>query len=160
MRLLALIGFSALLLPGCGGGSEGPHRSEPRLLNGLQLRARTDRAAYRLGQPVEITLEITNVGESPAYWEVACDWYDPRIMKDGRLIANALIWRTTDGCNAAVFRREILPGETYELTETWDQKDNNGIPAAPGSYDVEVAHFPFAGPLTPKLTIGILPRLL
>jgi Intracellular proteinase inhibitor len=92
-------------------------------------------ATVAAGQPVTVTLRISNPGDRPM-----------ELYLQGRPIAfdlvvqrgSEVVWRRLEGAvvSAILQVRTLAPGEMLELTETWDQKDGSGQPVEPGDYTV------------------------
>jgi hypothetical protein len=88
------------------------------------------------GQRVTMTLRIVNTGSRPL-----------ELHLQGRTVVFDLIvrrgtdvvWRRleNEAVHAILQLRTLAPGETLELTDTWDQKDRAGRVVAPGDYAVE-----------------------
>lgn len=115
----------------------------------LQLHA--DRAAYALGEPVELTLAVTNPGPAPiSLTAPSSQLYDFTVLKEA-----AEVWRwSADRMFLTVLTPlTIPPGETIAFTESWDQRDRDGRPANPGDYVI-------VGTLIGGEQVGLTPRHL
>lgn len=74
-------------------------------------------------------------------------------------LTGAVVWRRLEGeVIAAALRIETLaPGDTLELTDTWDQRTNAGEPVVPGAYTVRGEILAEDQPLvTPSRTLRIV----
>lgn len=125
-----------LLLPlslGCGAPilAKGSAQERPA---GLRLVLSADRTVYARGEPVELTLAVTNPGPTPITLTApSSQRYDFTVLKDG-----AAIWRWSAGRMFLTVLTDLTipPGETRAFTETWDQRDQSGQPVGPGEYVV------------------------
>lgn len=105
------------------------------------------------GQPVDLTLEITNHVAAMTATYGSGQMYDFWIEQNGREV-----WRWSAGrmFTQALVHRTINAGETVRFTVQWDGKDAQGRPAAPGTYHVyarwlahtELASTPQAAPVS------------
>lgn len=100
----------------------------------LQVEISTDRRVYRLGEPITITLSVTNRGGMPAPLTFTTSQrYDLTASRSGREL-----WRWSHGrAFAQVIQNiNVRPGETISFEETWDQTDKDGDQVPPGSYKI------------------------
>ena len=91
-------------------------------------------ATVRVGQPVPITLRLTNSSQKPAtiYLQGRPTAFDVTVTRpDG-----TPVWRRLDGVvvSAILQVRELKPGEVIELSEAWAQLNSSGQPVPPGDY--------------------------
>jgi hypothetical protein len=91
-------------------------------------------AEARTGDPVAITLRLTNTSGKPLtiYLQgrpVAFDLVVSR--RDG-----TLVWRRLEGAviSAVLQVRSLAPGEVLEFSDTWSQQTNLGTAVEPGEY--------------------------
>ena len=89
---------------------------------------KTDKSAYVKGEPVMLTLTLTNTSD----WPVPLDYVPPRVV-----IHSLLEHRDVAVLRHGDERRVLQPGETASFTMTWDQMHFEGGRATPGHY---VAH--------------------
>ena len=89
---------------------------------------KTDKSAYVKGEPVMLTLTLTNTSD----WPVPLDYVPPRVV-----IHSLLEHRDVDVLRHGDERRVLQPDETASFTMTWDQMHFEGGRATPGHY---VAH--------------------
>ena len=112
-------------------------------------------AAVRAGEPVLVTIRITNPSDKPvdAYFvgrEIAFDIVvrkavppsaHPGAPPRGQPPAahSAVVWRRLYGLNIqpVLQVRSLAPGETLELRDTWRQQSDAGPVVPAGSYLVE-----------------------
>ncbi|HEX5386190.1 MAG TPA: BsuPI-related putative proteinase inhibitor [Gemmatimonadales bacterium] len=89
------------------------------------------------GEPVPITITLTNDGDRPL-----------TLLLRGRPIAFDIVVRRYDGtvawrrlAGAAIAMvlqvRELAPGESIDLRDTWRQTNNAGRFVAPGDYTIQ-----------------------
>ena len=83
----------------------------------------------RIQNPSEQKLELYLSGR-----ETVCDLTVTNAAGD-------VVWRRLEGeVTQGILRLELLePGQTLEFRETWDQRDNAGLPVPPGTYSVRGA---------------------
>ena len=89
---------------------------------------KTDKSAYVKGEPVMLTLTLTNTSD----WPVPLDYVPPRVV-----IHSLLEHRDVAVLRHGDERRVLQPDETASFTMTWDQMHFEGGRATPGHY---VAH--------------------
>ncbi len=117
----------------------------------LRLDLRTDHPVYAVGEPVELTLGVTNPGPDPiSVTAPSSQLYDFIVLKEGREV-----WRWSLGrlFAAALTQLTIPPGGTRAFSERWDQRDRDGRPVTPGNYVV-------MGILIDGEQVGLTPRHL
>ena len=125
-----------MLLLGCGTSGlpkEGQPPDPARAgLAALRLELGADRTVYATGEPVRLTLAVTNAGPAPVTFTApSSQLYDFTVLKDG-----TEVWRWSAGRMFLTVLTDltIQPGETRAFTEAWDQRDQEGRPAGPGEY--------------------------
>ena len=89
---------------------------------------KTDKSAYVKGEPVMLTLTLTNTSD----WPVTLNYVPPRVV-----IHSLLEHRDVAVLRHGDERRVLQPDETASFTMTWDQMHFEGGRATPGHY---VAH--------------------
>lgn len=117
----------------------------------LQLVLSADRAVYARGEPVRLTLAVTNPGPAPVTLTApTSQLYDFIVLKDG-----VEVWRWSAGRMFLTVLTEltIAPGETRAFSEVWDQQDREGRPVGPGEHVV-------LGVLTGGEQVGLVPQHL
>jgi hypothetical protein len=86
------------------------------------------------GEPVPFTLQIVNAGGRPAtlYHQGRSPAFD-LVVQDDR---GRLVWQRLAGATLLMVLgvRQLAPGETLELEDTWRQQDGAGRPVPPGRY--------------------------
>ncbi len=115
----------------------------------LRLDLRADRAVYAVGEPITLTLAVTNPGADPVTLTApSSQLYDFIVLREGREI-----WRWSAGQMflTVLTPLTIAPGQTRAFTETWDQRDRNGQPVTPGDYVI-------VGELPGGERIGLTPQ--
>ena len=112
---------------------------------------KTDKSAYVKGEPVMLTLTLTNTSD----WPVPLDYVPPRVV-----IHSLLEHRDVAVLRHGDERRVLQPDETASFTMTWDQMHFEGGRATPGHYvaHVHLANFAFnwylsAGPTAYELIL-------
>ncbi len=92
--------------------------------------------SVRRGEPVPITLRLTNTGKKPenVYLTGRSITFDIIIArKDGEIV-----WRRLEHATGQQILqvKTLAPGETLELKDRWRQRTNAGAAVAPGDYTV------------------------
>lgn len=94
-------------------------------------------AAVRAGEPVPVTIRITNPTNKPvdAYFVGREITFDIVVRKAD----SSVVWRRLTGraVQTVLQVRTLAPGETLELRDAWRQRDDAGAAAPPGSYTVQ-----------------------
>ena len=90
---------------------------------------KTDKSAYVKGEPVRLTLTLTNTSD----WPVPLDYVPPRVV-----IHSLLEHRDVAVLRHGDERRVLQPDETASFTMTWDQVHFEGGRATPGHYVAKV----------------------
>ena len=90
----------------------------------------------RLGEPVPVTLRLTNAGNQKVdlYLLGRSITFDIIVAgPDGRVV-----WRRLEGASSqqVLQVKTLAPGETLELKDAWTQRTNAGAAVAPGVYTV------------------------
>jgi uncharacterized protein (DUF58 family) len=90
----------------------------------------------RVGEPVPVTLSVTNRGTTPLtlYLKGRPIAFDIVVRRKG----GEIVWRRLHGATIAmVLRVETLsPGDSLRLEEVWPQRTQTGAPVQPGDYTV------------------------
>ena len=103
----------------------------------LSVTVTTDKNEYNIGEPVEITIFVTNWGVETVYIEFPSTCLGDFNVKNesGQQIYR---WGSDHGCFYIVVPRTIYVGQTIELfNEYWNQLDFYGDQVSPGSYKVK-----------------------
>ncbi len=109
----------------------------------LQLKI-TVPARVRAGEPVPVSLRVTNHGNAPV-----------TLYLQGRPIAfevvvrrtsGDVVWRRLEGATVAMILqvRTLAPGESLGFNDVWSQQTRAGTPVKPGDYTV-TAELPIEG---------------
>jgi hypothetical protein len=112
----------------------------------------------RVGEPVPITVRVTNTGATAAelYLMGRSPTFDVTITRVG----GRVVWRRLEGeiAQAILQHRVLSPGESLELRHEWDQRSNDGGLVGAGSYVVEGSVITDARPLrTAAVPLRIVP---
>ena len=113
---------------------EGPAVKE---FDGLELVLELEREVYNVGDPVPLTLKVTNTTDKPKTLSFSSGQrYDFVITRAGREI-----WRWSAGKafiqSQALGSITLQPNETLEYHETWRQVDNEQRHVPAGEYDIK-----------------------
>ncbi|MGH7630262.1 MAG: BsuPI-related putative proteinase inhibitor [Gemmatimonadales bacterium] len=113
----------------------------------------------RRGEPVPVTLRVTNTAERPLtiYLQGRPTAFDIIVKNE----AGAVVWRRLEGqtITAILGVRTLEPGQTLAFEDLWPQRDGAGRAVPPGLYEISGA-LPTDGPeplMTPATRIRILP---
>ena len=85
------------------------------------------------GQPVELTLRVTNVTSQTARWWTGLPIADFVALRNG---AEQWRWSTGRAFPAVARVIELAPGETETFRETWPLVDDSGRRVPPGEYQL------------------------
>lgn len=128
MRLACAL---ALVLPVLASGCAAPAPPGTGRL-ALRLELRSDRAVYTRGQPVELTLAVTNTGRvAVTVTAPTGQRYDFAVLRGEREVWR---WSADKLFPAAITETVLAPGERRAFTETWDPRDGSGQPVPAGDY--------------------------
>jgi len=99
----------------------------------------------RAGEPVPVTLSVTNSGTTPLtlYLKGRPIAFDVVVRrKDGEIV-----WRRLHGATIAMVLRveTVSPGDSLRLEDVWPQRTQAGDPVEPGDYTV-TGELPTDGP--------------
>ena len=102
-------------------------------------------ARVRAGEPVPVTLSVTNSGTTPLtlYLKGRPIAFDVVVRrKDGEIV-----WRRLHGATIAMVLRveTVSPGDSLRLEDVWPQRTQAGDPVEPGDYTV-TGELPTDGP--------------
>ncbi len=141
MAVLLMLSACAAFVASCGGrcncsgggSAEGPlNEAKPDL---LEVNIGLDGGGYAMGEPIVMTLEVTNkAGRAINLTFPSAQRYD-FIVKQGK----RTIWQWSAGRTFAqvVGSHELAPGETISYEYTWDQTAADGTKPALGAYTIE-----------------------
>jgi hypothetical protein len=91
-------------------------------------------ARVSAGEPVPFTLQIVNAGGRPAtlYHQGRSPAFDLVVQDD----TGRMVWQRLAGATLLMILgvRQLAPGETLQLEDTWSQQDGAGRPVPPGRY--------------------------
>lgn len=124
--------FVILLLLLAVAGGAAPPQAE-RTVGDLRLEMTSDRSAYAAGDPVLVTLRVTNTAAIPAEVTTGGQQYDVVVRQRG-----ALIWQWShDKAFVQVIREMTLaPGQVLTYKASWDQRDLQGRRVEAGTYEI------------------------
>jgi intracellular proteinase inhibitor BsuPI len=99
----------------------------------------------RVGEPVPVTLSVTNRGATPLtlYLKGRPIAFDIVVRRKG----GEIIWRRLHGATIAMVLRveTVPPGDSMQLEDVWPQRTQAGAPVQPGDYTV-TGELPTDGP--------------
>jgi uncharacterized protein (DUF58 family) len=99
----------------------------------------------RAGEPVPVTLSVTNRGTAPLtlYLKGRPIAFDIVVRRKG----GEIVWRRLHGATIAMVLRveTVPPGDSLRLEDTWPQQTQAGAPVEPGDYTV-TGELPTDGP--------------
>lgn len=105
----------------------------------------TDRASYRPGHPVHLTLTLQNVGTSVAS-------ITPNASTDGIIVSKGsmVVWRSTKTVPTVTMQQVVQPGQNMTLAATWNGRANQrGVRhLGPGVYTVSFTEGGYVGSTT------------
>jgi hypothetical protein len=108
-------------------------------VRGVKIELRLDKAAYRMGEAVEIILTLTNSSGSAVEVQFPTgQMYDFVVTRDGRLVWQ---WSLGRVFTQALTTLIVKPGESRIFTNRWDQRDTHGQQVPSSLYEM-VAVFP------------------
>jgi hypothetical protein len=92
--------------------------------------------SVRAGEPVPVTLRLTNTGREPltVYLQGRPIAFDLTV----RRLDGTIVWRRLEGevVSAILAVRQLEPGASLEFEEVWRQVSNAGEAVPPGDYRV------------------------
>lgn len=120
--------MSVFLVSGPGESEARPEKALP-----LRLSLSTDQPTYLPGQPVRLTLTLTNPGDTDITLSFRSSQQADFVIRSGE----EEIWRWSDGrmFAQALTQMRLRPHERREIDATWDQKDREGRAVPAGSYE-------------------------
>lgn len=124
-----------LLLVVAGGAA--PPQAD-RTVGDLRLEVTSDRSAYATGDPVLITLRVTNTASLPVDLTTGGQQYDAIVRQRG-----ALIWQWSHDKAFVQIVREVTlaPGQVLTYKASWDQRDLQGRRVEAGTYEIYCVFF-------------------
>jgi hypothetical protein len=103
-----------------------------RVEGGLRLSLTLDKPSYRVGEPVTMTLTVTNGSKEPFQDNLRTSQvYDFLVRKAGKEVWR---WSADQGFLQAITEFTLASGQAREYRETWDQVANQGNSVRPGEY--------------------------
>ncbi|MDR7520086.1 MAG: BsuPI-related putative proteinase inhibitor [Armatimonadota bacterium] len=122
-----------------------------RRVGDLKLELNTDRAVYRAGDVVVVTLQVTSLAQRPASMTVGGQEFDVTVRQRG-----ALVWQWShDKAYVQIIRElPLAPGQVLTYRATWDQRDLQGRRVDPGTYEIFGTFFGALRPGGPAGEVG------
>ena len=135
--------FAALLLlgllTGCGGSGSstpvntGPVTSAPRTVNGLQFTLTADKSVYKVGETVNFTFVVKNIGTQPIPYSASSPVADASVTHGSQVV-----WQYSHVYSGGLggFSTMLQPGDTTLTTFpiTWKQTYTDGGQVPTGQY--------------------------
>ncbi|MDR5684060.1 MAG: BsuPI-related putative proteinase inhibitor [Armatimonadota bacterium] len=112
----------------------GPAATVQRGMLTVELAA--NKEAYAVGEPVELTLTLSNRGTGPLVFQFNDGQrYDfVATGEDGTVV---WVWSRDKAFIQVLGTLTITPGESRVYRDRWDQKDDRGVQVRPGRYVIE-----------------------
>jgi hypothetical protein len=113
---------------------EGNATEVKRVVNGLEVTLQTEKAVYKSGQTIVMSLTVTNKGDKPLELIFSSSQrYDFVVEKEGKEI-----WRWSKDKFFAMVLGEftLQPDQSLVYEDTWAQEDNAGKLVPPGKYEI------------------------
>lgn len=131
-------------------GGAAPPRAE-RVVSDLRVEMAVAKSAFRPGEPVEITMRVTNTTSEALVLTAGGQQYDVVVRRRG-----ALVWQWShDKAFAQVIRSLPLASqETLTYKATWDQRDLQGRPVEPGTYEISCVLMATPRPGSGNIEVG------
>lgn len=146
MGVFILVGI--LLVVAAGGA---PASRVERMVGDLRIEMGTTKASFQAGEPVGITMRVTNTTSEPVILTAGGQQYDVIVRQRG-----ALVWQWShDKAFAQVVRTLRLgPQETLTYQASWDQRDLQGRPVEPGVYEISCVLMATPRPGSGSIEVG------
>ncbi len=110
-----------------------------RAVGDLKLQLTVGKAAYHPGEPVTVSLRVTNGATVPvALTTYSGKQYDLIVQQRGAVIWQ---WSHDKGFAQVVRESTMAPGESLAFNWTWDQRDLQGRQVESGVYDLSALFF-------------------
>ena len=127
----------------------------------LELTLALDKTAYNLGEPVNLTLTITNISDQTINFEHTGLDFDFQVYNDTNNIVYQ--WSNFQAIAQFVTIVPLPPGESMSANFTWLQTCNfnasvQGDPVSPGTYNIIGQTGPTYGIQTTPIQITINPE--
>jgi hypothetical protein len=121
-----------------------PMRAD-RTVGDLRFEMDVAKATYQPGEPIGVTMRVTNGSAGSATLTSSGQQYDVLVRQRGALVWQ---WSHDKGFTQAMRSVEIAAGETRKWQTTWDQRDLQGRPVDAGKYEISCLFLtvPRAGP--------------
>lgn len=144
MNAVVAVLFALVVAAGAG-----PTRAD-RAVGDLRLEMTVGKAAYAPGEPVAVSMRVTNVSSAPLVVTTSGQGYDVAVRQRG-----ALVWLWSHDKPAVAARIQTLaPGDTLTFQARWDQRDLQGRQVEPGQYDISCIFSGGQRPGAPAVEVG------
>ncbi|MDR7543961.1 MAG: BsuPI-related putative proteinase inhibitor [Armatimonadota bacterium] len=114
-------------------GVSGSATRATRTVGDLRLDLEVAKPAFRPGEPVAVILRVTNTAGVAVTVTFGGQLYDVIVQQRGALVWQ---WSHDKGFAQVVRNLELAPGQTRSYHVTWDQRDLQGRPVEPGTYEI------------------------
>ncbi|MDR7417716.1 MAG: BsuPI-related putative proteinase inhibitor [Armatimonadota bacterium] len=104
-----------------------------RTAGDLRLEMSVARGVFQVGEPVHISLRVSNISGTPVTLTSGGQQYDVIVRQRGALVWQ---WSHDKGFAQVVRSVEMAPGDARTYKASWDQRDLQGRPVEPGTYEV------------------------
>jgi hypothetical protein len=102
--------------------------------NDLVVTLMTDKLEYNIGEPVEVTISVTNTGDE----DITIVFPDAQLVDYWVNRGEVYIWSYYKYFAQVITPVTIPSGETFELlNDKWRQVDNRGIQVPAGDYEID-----------------------
>jgi len=142
MQNRILLSLAAFLISGFGVRAKATliTNSNSIIQDNIEYYMQTDKFLYNLGEDVEMSYRVTNLGLEDVFFEFNTLPYHHFKVE----IGGDVIWFEPKSSLDVVASFTLEPSDFREYTEIWDMVNNNGtywlpgddFPANPGNYDV------------------------
>lgn len=111
----------------------GPPVRVDRTVGDLRVEMTVAKATFQPGEPVTVAMRVTNVSAAPITVTTGGQPYDVLVRQRGALVWQ---WSHDKAFTQAVRHTEMTPGDARSYQASWDQRDLQGRPVEPGTYEV------------------------
>jgi hypothetical protein len=128
MNSVILILIVAVML---AGGGAAP--SAERITGAIKVEISLAKSAYLPGDPVAVTMRVTNVSAAPVVLTTRGQQYDVIVRQRGALVWQ---WSHDKGFAQVIQEFRLAPSEMRTFQVTWDQRDLQGRSVEAGGYEI------------------------
>jgi hypothetical protein len=111
----------------------GPAVRADRTVGDLRVEMTVAKATFQPAEPIGIAMRVTNVSAGPIMVTTGGQSYDVFVRQRGALVWQ---WSHDKAFTQAVRYAEMPPGDARSYQTSWDQRDLQGRPVDPGTYEV------------------------